>query len=85
MVFWVVLSTLMMTWGIKVDWPDAVHINYGLPLVWGIHTVSMIVGPVDLWKIDISALLTDLLFWQGLMAAIGVTIVYLFNRKIHDS
>jgi hypothetical protein len=45
-------------------------VDYGLPLTWGTNTLSIFVGPVDNWSVNILNLLVDLLFWQGIMTAI---------------
>lgn len=81
MVVWTVLTIFAVTYGFIFEWPDYVHLNYGLPLIWAIHTLNTIAGPVDKWSVDILVLLTDLLFWQGLMAIIVVIILHIFKRK----
>ena len=80
-VAWVVLTILALTWGFVFDWPDYVHVNYGFPLVWATHTLNTIAGPVDKWRVDISVLLLDLLFWQGLMGITVTMVLHIFNRK----
>lgn len=64
---WTVITILAVTWGIWINLPDDTHINYGFPLTWSKHTLSTIAGSVDLWDVNISPLLMDLLFWLGLM------------------
>ena len=70
--FWVILSFLVvltiltifaLTQGNRFDWPDNVHIDYGLPLVWATQTLSTIIGPVNLWDVNITALMIDLALW----------------------
>ena len=66
----VLLSTIAVAaicWGFEYNWPDNVHVDYGLPLVWGVHTLNTIAWPVDRWRIDIAALALDLTVWLGLI------------------
>jgi len=64
-VVWSVATVLALTLGIRLNWPDYDHVNYGFPMVWGTHVLSTIQGPVDIWKVDVFALLVDLVFWSG--------------------
>jgi hypothetical protein len=82
LVVWAVLTVLAVTWGTRFDWPDYVHINYGLPLVWSTQTLNTIVGPVDLWNVDVTALMMDLVFWLGIMAIVASIMLYFFNYKV---
>lgn len=43
--------------------PDATSRLYGLPLRWGVHQLGTIAGPVDIWNVNISYLVIDLIFW----------------------
>ena len=70
-----------MTWGSRFDWPDNVHIDYGLPLVWATQTLSTIIGPVNLWEVDITALVFDLALWLGIMLVVASIMLYFFNQK----
>ena len=70
-----------MTWGTRFDWPDYVHVDYGFPLVWGTQTLSTIVGPVNLWNVDVNGLLMDLSFWLGIMVIVASIMLYFFNQK----
>ena len=65
-----------MTWGTRFDWPDYVHVDYGLPLVWATQTLSTIIGPVNLWEVDITALMIDLAVWLGIMLIAALIILY---------
>jgi len=78
---WVVITVLAVSWGTQFDWPDNVHTDYGLPFVWSTNTVSTIVGAVNLWTVDLSTLLMDLVFWLGLMVFVTAVLLYLFNKK----
>lgn len=75
---WVVFTTLAVTWGIRYDWPDYVHIDYGFPLVWATHTLSTIAGPVDLWEVNVTILLIDLLLWLGTMSIVVSIMMHFF-------
>jgi hypothetical protein len=82
LVVWAVLTVVAVTWGAKFDWPDNVHIDYGFPLVWATQTLSTIIGPANLWAVDISALLMNLAFWLGIMLIIVSIMLNFFNCKI---
>ena len=84
LLIWTVLTILAVTWGTRFDWPDNVHINYGVPLVWATQTLSTIVGPVNLWSVDIAALMMNLALWLGIMLIAASVMLYLFNRKVAD-
>jgi hypothetical protein len=62
-----VFAIMAVTWGIRYDWPDYVHVKYGLPLTWGVHTLNTIVGPADDWSINLTNLSIDLAFWLGIV------------------
>lgn len=70
---------LALSAGIKIDWPDYVHVNYGFPIVWGIHTLVTIYGPVDIWTVQPLMLSLDLVFWLGLMI-LGIFLILKFKR-----
>ena len=78
-VLWSMGMILALTWGFRFDWPDAVHVSYGLPIVWATHTLSTIAGPVDIWYVNVLALLIDLLFWLGLMI-VGIALLIRIKR-----
>jgi hypothetical protein len=84
LVIWTVLTLLAVTRGTRFDWPDYVHIDYGLPLVWTTHTLNTITGPVNIWEVNISALLMDLTFWLGIMVIATSIMLYFFNRKLSN-
>jgi hypothetical protein len=73
---WASLTILAVSWGIRYDWPDNVHIDYGLPLVWATHTTSTIIGPVNIWTVNIPSLITDLSLWIGTMIIATAIIFY---------
>ncbi|MFX0202559.1 MAG: hypothetical protein ACFFCW_41170 [Candidatus Hodarchaeota archaeon] len=76
----IAFTILTVAWGFELNWPDNVHVNYGFPLTWATHTLSTIAGPVDIWKIDLSALIMDLLLWLGLMLVAVTWMLYRFNK-----
>jgi len=61
-----IVIVLALAWPVKYNWPDYVHVKYGFPLTWGIHTLGTIQGPVDVWDVNVSSLVIDLLIWLGL-------------------
>jgi hypothetical protein len=65
-----------LLWGFYYDWPDFAHVNYGLPLTWATHTISTIVGPANLWEVNVVYLLADLMFWLSIGFAGVVLILY---------
>jgi hypothetical protein len=75
LVAWIILTILAVSWGIRYDWPDNVHIEYGLPIVWATFTKSTIVGPVNIWTVDIPSLIIDLSLWLGMML-VGASIMF---------
>ena len=72
------ITIIAMTWGTRYNWPDYVHVKHGLPLTWGIHTLTTIAGPADTWELNLVALTLDLALW---LALILLTSIYL-SRKI---
>ena len=62
-----VITIIAVTWGTRYNWPDYVHVKHGLPLTWGVHTLSTIVGPVDTWEVNLTALTLDLALWLALI------------------
>ena len=81
MILWTIVVALVVTWGNRLDWPDNVHVDYGFPLVWSTNTLSTIVGPVDLWTVDIATLTMNLVLWSGIMVAATTILLYIFNNK----
>jgi len=76
MVVWALLMVVALLWGFYYDWPDFVHVNYGLPLTWATHTISTIVGPANLWEVNVVYLWADLMFWLSIGFAGVVLILY---------
>jgi hypothetical protein len=81
MCLWVIVTVVAVTWGTHYDWADNVHTDYGLPFVWSTNTVSTIVGAVNLWEVDMSALMMNLSLWLGIMVLVTVVMLYFFNKK----
>ncbi len=76
MVVWLVVTVLALLWGSTYNWPDNVHVNYGFPLTWATNTLSTFAGPANLWSVDVSNLLVDLVLWMGIMIVSGAAMVY---------
>jgi hypothetical protein len=65
-----VLTVAAVTYGWMTSYPDNVNLSYGVPLRWGTHQLITIAGPVDVWRVDLSALLIDLLIWVTLLIVV---------------
>ena len=65
-----ILAIIAITYGRLVNFPDAVHRIYGLPLNWGTHQLVSIAGPVDIWSINLTNLTFDLAFWMLIILVI---------------
>jgi len=76
LIIWLIITTVALLWGITYNWPDFVHVNYGLPLVWATNTLSTITGPVSQWSVNITNLLADLLFFMTIMILGVVVLLY---------
>jgi hypothetical protein len=76
MVIWFAVTFLALLWGFTYNWPDNVHVNYGLPLTWATNTLSTFSGPVNLWSVNVSDLFVDLVLWLGTMIAAVAVILY---------
>jgi hypothetical protein len=76
LVVWIFVTGLALLFGFTYNWPDNVHVDYGLPLTWGTNTLSTLIGPVDNWSVNILNLLIDLIFWLGIMATIVAVLLY---------
>ena len=83
-IVWSTLTVLALTWGTMFNWPDYVHINYGFPLVWATHTLDTIAGPVDIWNVNLQALIIDLAIWLGSMTIVLAIIMHVLNRKTEN-
>jgi hypothetical protein len=81
LVAWTCLTILAVNWGTRFDWPDNVHVDYGLPLVWSTQTLSTIVGPTNIWTVDPMTLMIDLIFWLAIMLIIAPLLLYFLNKE----
>lgn len=70
-----------MAYGAGYNWPDYVHVNYGIPITFATHTLNTIAGPVDRWSLDLGALIADLTFWLAGMAVMLLAVIYLEGRS----
>ena len=78
-VFWAIAAVVGMSYGALVAWPDYVHVNYGFPVTYAVHTLDTIAGPVDRWNMDPSALVVDLSFWFVCSALIVIGLLYYYH------
>ena len=76
MVIWLAVTIAVLVLGFTYNWPDNTHIDYGLPLTWATNTTSTVVGPANLWSVNLFNLLVDLVFWLGIMIAIVAVVLY---------
>lgn len=74
-------TVVALVWGSRYNWPDYVHVRYGFPLTWGIHTLVTIKGPVDIWSVNISSLVMDLAFWLGAMLVVNLYLLWRSTGK----
>ena len=74
-----IVAGLLM--GFHYDWPDYVHTNHGVPLVWAIHTESTIAGPADIWRVNPTNLIADIAIWTLLSLALVTTIDALKRKR----
>jgi hypothetical protein len=78
------LTTAMILAGLLIpfhyDWPDAVHTDYGVPLLWATHGESTITGPVDIWRVNPANLIADVAIWTILSLAL-VALIGTLKRK----
>jgi hypothetical protein len=80
-ILWMILTIIAVAWGTRLDWPDNVHVDYGFPFVWSTNTLSTIGGVVNIWTVDITALIINLCLWLGLMLITESVLFYFFNKK----
>ncbi len=80
MIIWLIITAAALLWGITYNWPDFVHVDYGLPLVWATNAQSTIAGPVNQWSVNIATLLIDLVFWIAIMIAATTVLLYKLKR-----
>jgi len=70
-----ILTAIMIfsfTYGWTTAYPNDVYVSYGFPLRWGTYQIVTIVGRVDRWIVNITALLIDLVLWMILMILIPI-------------
>lgn len=78
---WSTITVLALAWGLKVDFYDDSHVQYGFPLVWAVHQLVTIAGPVDTWYFDSPALLINITFWLGTMMVSVVALRYFLRAR----
>jgi hypothetical protein len=74
-----ILAIIAITYGRLVNFPDAVHRLYGLPLNWGTHQLVSIAGPVDIWSVSVMNLVIDIVFWLAIIQ-ISMILVERYTR-----
>jgi len=67
-----VIGLAATAYGTRVNLPDNMHIKYGLPFEWGVHTVVTIAGPASIWRVNVNSLLLDFALWFFLIIAAGL-------------
>ena len=75
-VVWVAVTLVALLSGIRYDWPDNVHVDYGVPLTWATNTLSTFVGPANAWGVNLGSLFVDLVFWLGVMTVVVVALLW---------
>ena len=75
-VAWIFVTCLALLFGFTYNWPDYLHVDYGMPLIWGTNTLNTFVGPADQWSINTLNLLVDIIFWLGIMTAVVAALLY---------
>lgn len=76
-----IITVIAITWGNQINWPDNVHVDYGFPFVWATQTLSTIVGAVNLWTVDITAVAMNLAFWLGIMVVCSAVLLLLMQEN----
>ncbi|MEM0349785.1 MAG: hypothetical protein QXE96_05435 [Candidatus Caldarchaeum sp.] len=80
-VAWSAATIAALTIGQLYEWPDNVHIRYGIPLTYAVHTVVTILGAADHWSVDTNILAFDLAIW---MAGLVTGVALLSRQKTRD-
>ena len=75
------ITVIAVTWSNQIDWPDAVHIDYGFPFVWATQTTSTIAGAVNIWAVDIAALTMNLVLWLGIIVIGSAALMFIIKEK----
>jgi len=68
------LAFIGILYGRLVSFPDAISRVYGIPLNWGIHQLVSIVGPVDIWSVNLTYLAIDLVIWLLIVQVISTVV-----------
>ena len=76
-----IITIIAITWGNQIDWPDNVHVDYGFPIVWATQTLSTIVGAVNIWTVDVTALAMNLALWLGIMVICSAVLTLLIKEN----
>lgn len=65
-----ILAIIALTYGVEFSVPDALSYSYGFPFNWGVHQLMTIAGTVDIWDINLTNLILDLVIWLVLIIAV---------------
>jgi len=84
LLIWATITILALTWGTTINWPDNIHTNYGFPLTWSTQTTTSIIGSVNLWSVDITVLIINLVLWLTIMILTTPILMYLLNKKSNN-
>ena len=75
-----IITVIAITWGNQINWPDNVHVDYGFPFVWATQTLSTIVGAVNIWTVDITAVAMNLAFWLGITIVCSAVVLLVIKE-----
>jgi len=81
MIAWMMITAAALLWGITYNWPDFIHVDYGLPLQWATNTLSTIAGPVNQWSVNTTNLLVDFIFWNAIMILGTSVLLYKTGKR----
>lgn len=81
---WIAASMVAMTYGMQLNWPDYVHVNFGFPLTYAIHTLDTIVGPADSWDVNLGAFAADMVFWFAGILAIMLAGLWYYKGRANE-
>lgn len=73
---------MAVAWGTRYNWPDYVHVKYGFPATWGVHTLVTISGPADSWRVNLQNLILDLAIWAMLILLTPILLQVAGGRRV---
>jgi hypothetical protein len=75
-----VTAVIGLAYGRLFSVPDAVSKIFGLPLNWGVHQLVTIAGPVDIWSVNVTYLVLDLIFWLTILLGLPMIVERGYER-----